>query len=343
MNSTFSLKRKLPGHASSTQQASRKRARVGNGPTPKDASRYYHPHSTRVNKGSSSRHHKLHSSQANKTRSSRSYKYGSSYGRKVDASSAVKNNSSSAVNGDTEPGEIIETEPVPAQVPEPIPEPVPTTESEPLYVSELDGIPPEPGYPPYEQDDDNEPLFELPMGSSNETPADAPFATGTEANNEPTQARPPSSGDDKELDPTNKSGTKRKRDSESDALPVSKKGKERESPENAGATVRARHRGCRGGKQAASRKISHSAGPSNGAARSECSTNRDARSISSTKAKDPFVDTSAALYYRGVVDFYGLDYEGDMCSEGTLRCVLTGSFEVPDMVFYYSYQRNRSN
>ncbi|KAJ1819885.1 hypothetical protein LPJ60_003520, partial [Coemansia sp. RSA 2675] len=251
MNSTFSLERKLPGHASSTQQVSRKRARVGNGPTPKDASRYYHPHSTRVSKGSSSRHHKLHSSRANKTRSSRSYEY-ASYGRKVDTTSSVKTNSSSAVNGDTEPGEIIETEPdptpvpepAPEQVPAPIPEPVPATESEPLYVSELDGIPPEPGYPPYDQGEDEEPLFELPMGSSNETPADAPLATGTKANNEPTQAHPPSSGDDKELDPTNKSGTKRKRDSDSDALPVSKKGKERETPENASATVKARHRGC---------------------------------------------------------------------------------------------------
>ncbi|KAJ2688030.1 AAA ATPase midasin [Coemansia spiralis] len=119
--------------------------------------------------------------------------------------------------------------------------------------------------------------------------------------------------------------------------------------------------------------------PRNGAANSECSTSPSAHSVDNTKVKDSFVSTSAAssaaassvatppttastllataagasstrtlpvpnlANYRGIVDFYGLDYEGDLCSEGTLRCVLTESFGASDMVFYYSYLCNPSS
>ncbi|KAJ1823663.1 AAA ATPase midasin [Coemansia sp. RSA 2675] len=114
--------------------------------------------------------------------------------------------------------------------------------------------------------------------------------------------------------------------------------------------------------------------PRNGAANSECSTSPSARSVDNTKVKDSFVSTSAASSAAAssvatppttastllataagaastrtppgathTLDFYGLDYEGDLCSEGTLRCVLTESFGASEMVFYYSYLRNPSS
>ncbi|KAJ2488723.1 hypothetical protein IWW37_004571 [Coemansia sp. RSA 2050] len=271
VTTTDNNKRKLPGKASSAQQAPAKRARVDTDPAHKDTSRDYGPHSSHVDKGSSSRSYEPHSS--------RGYENASSHGCKTGTFSAVKANTASIIKTNPEPVENIEAAPVPV------------ADSAPLYISELDGILPESGFPlPCQGDIINEPPpIELPMGSGNKAFADASV-----------QARPQRSGNNKGLDLVNISSAKRKRDSSRDISPVAKKSRDHASSDSASATDRPRRRGCRGGKhanpQAISRKTCPIAGPRNGAANSEHSIGQNAHGANSTSVKCSFVSSSVASF-----------------------------------------------